>query len=69
MHGECNGGFSKFIGKSSAGRAELWGIYESLSLAKDLGFLIVELNVDSNITIDMLNSGKTTNMDGYLLVK
>lgn len=69
MHGECMGDFSKFIGNCSARRVELWGIYEGLSLANDLGFSRVELNVNSIITIEMLKSRQATNMDRYSLVK
>lgn len=51
------------------GQSKLWRIYEGLPHVKDLGFSRVELNVDSTVIIEMLNSGNATYMDGYSLVK
>ncbi|XP_058726361.1 uncharacterized protein LOC131597700 [Vicia villosa] len=67
--GGCKGGFSKFLGNCSTEKAELWGIFAGLSLAKDLGCNKVEVNMDFIKTIEMIKSGKDMNMDSYTLVK
>lgn len=62
-------GFSKFVGDSSAYIAELWGVYEGLQLAKQKGFSHVELQVDSKIVADGLNSGSIGSSSGWSLIR
>ncbi|EOY00068.1 Ribonuclease H protein, putative [Theobroma cacao] len=42
-HGMWNGGFSLKVGKCTAYREELWGVYEGLLLAWDLGYRKIDL--------------------------
>lgn len=42
-------GFSRNLGKATAFEAELWGVFEGLCLARSLGFLQMELRLDSTI--------------------
>jgi ribonuclease HI len=51
------GGFSKYVGMCSAYVAELWGVYEGLRYARRLGFILVELNVDSLVVAKTLMDG------------
>ena len=48
-------GFSVHIGLCSITTADLWGIWEGLNLALDLGFRRVELESDSSCTINLVN--------------
>ncbi|MCH80696.1 ribonuclease H protein [Trifolium medium] len=50
--GEWLGGFAKGVGDCSAFMAELWGVFEGLSYARRLGFMAVELNIDS-VTVEV----------------
>jgi ribonuclease HI len=45
--GEWLGNFAKRIGMRGVYMAKLWGVYEGLRYARELGFHAVELNVDS----------------------
>jgi ribonuclease HI len=51
-------GFSKFLGSTTAYMAEVWGLYEGLSLARSLGIERLEVQVDSEALV------KATNKDG-----
>ncbi|KAK9002804.1 hypothetical protein V6N11_060384 [Hibiscus sabdariffa] len=46
-------GFSKFIGVYSALEAELWGIYIGLSLAYELGYRRLEVELDNLNAINL----------------
>jgi ribonuclease HI len=66
--GEWLGGFAKKLGICSAYVAELWGVYEGLRLARRLGFNVVELNVDSLLVANVLNSHRCSSPMGRALV-
>ncbi|GAU51253.1 hypothetical protein TSUD_412460, partial [Trifolium subterraneum] len=44
-------GFSKFLGNTSAYMAEVWGLYEGLSMARNLGIERLEVQVDSEVLV------------------
>ncbi|KAK2378078.1 TMV resistance protein N [Trifolium repens] len=44
-------GFSKFLGNTSAYMAEVWGLYEGLSMARSLGIERLEVQVDSEALV------------------
>ncbi|PNY10193.1 ribonuclease H [Trifolium pratense] len=56
--GEWLGGFAKNLGICSAYVAEQWGVYAGFRLARRLGFKAVELNVDSLLVANVLNSNQ-----------
>ncbi|MCI30277.1 putative non-LTR retroelement reverse transcriptase, partial [Trifolium medium] len=47
----------------------LWGVFEGLKYARRLGYDVVELNVDSMVVKQALNSGLAGNLSGQALVK
>jgi ribonuclease HI len=67
-HGEWLGGFAKGIGLCSAFVAELWGVYEGLSLAYRMRFKYVELEVDSEAVVRVLKKGCSENFAGCSLL-
>ncbi|MCH94217.1 ribonuclease H protein, partial [Trifolium medium] len=67
--GEWIVSFAKYIGKSSAFVAEMWGVVEGLRLAKRMGFRKVELNVDSETVVNAIRSGKLCSSVGVALAK
>lgn len=61
-------GFSKNLGHASAYVAELWGAWEGLKIAKDKGFRLVELQMDSSVVVNCLNGEKNGSFSGWSLV-
>lgn len=53
---ECQEDFYKGVGLCSAFRAELWGVFQSLSLFRRLGSRKVELSVNSILIVKSLKS-------------
>ncbi|WCJ40291.1 DNAse I-like superfamily protein [Euphorbia peplus] len=55
---DCTGawihGFAKKIGSCSVLKAELWGIYEGLNLAWNLGHKKITVEVDSKLSVDLI---------------
>jgi ribonuclease HI len=68
-HGEWLGGFAKGVGLCSAFVAELWGVFEGLSLAYRPGFRNVELEVDSETVVCVIKTGCLKSNGGYSLLK
>jgi len=66
--GEWLGGFAKRIGKCSAYMAELWGVYEGLRYIRRLGFQAIEVEVDSSLVVNILNSNKNGSIMGSSVV-
>ncbi|MCI08269.1 putative non-LTR retroelement reverse transcriptase [Trifolium medium] len=66
--GEWLGGFAKCIGRCNAYLAELWGVFEGLKYVKRLGFRAVEVNVDSLMVANILNSNQEGSPMGRALV-
>jgi ribonuclease HI len=66
--GEWLGGFAKRIGKCSAYMAELWGVYEGLRYVRRLGFQAIEVEIDSSLVVNILNSNKIGSIMGSSLV-
>ncbi|GAU46467.1 hypothetical protein TSUD_402340 [Trifolium subterraneum] len=67
--GDWIGGFAKHVGSCSAFVAELWGVLEGLNYAWKLGFKKVELEIDSAIVVDAVNSGETNSAMGIALIR
>ncbi|PNY00696.1 ribonuclease H [Trifolium pratense] len=67
--GEWLGGFAKGVGNCSAFVAELWGVYEGLSYARRLGFMKVELNIDSVTVVNVLTKGTLQSLARAMLVR
>ncbi|GAU32235.1 hypothetical protein TSUD_53620 [Trifolium subterraneum] len=44
-------GFAKFLGNTTTYMAEIWGLYESLCLARNLGITRLEVQVDSEALV------------------
>ncbi|GAU10806.1 hypothetical protein TSUD_425900, partial [Trifolium subterraneum] len=53
-HGEWLGGFARCVGLCSAFVAELWGVLEGLRCVQRLGFSNVELNIDSEVVVQVM---------------
>jgi ribonuclease HI len=66
--GEWLGGFAKNFRICSAYVAELWGVYEGLRLARRMRFNVVELNVNSLLVANVLNSHHCSSPMGRALV-
>ena len=62
------GRFAKRIGKCSAYMAELWGVYEGFRYVRRLGFQAIEVEVDSSLVVNILNSNKNGSIMGSSLV-
>jgi ribonuclease HI len=67
--GEWLGGFAKGLGDCSIESAELWGAWEGLELAWNLGFKQVELRMDALNVVKMLNREKVVTSFGWNLCK
>ncbi|CAJ2675557.1 unnamed protein product [Trifolium pratense] len=67
--GEWLGGFAKGVGSCSAFVAELLGVYEGLSYARRMGFMFIELNIDSAMVVQVINTGRLKSPFGLTLVK
>jgi ribonuclease HI len=68
-HGEWLGGFAKGVGTCSAFVAELWGVFEGLKFAKRLGFMAIELNIDSSVVVQVIKTGRLNSSVGMTLVR
>ncbi|GAU12817.1 hypothetical protein TSUD_73040 [Trifolium subterraneum] len=66
--GEWLGGFAKGVGECSAFIAELWGVFEGLSLAKRMCFRKVELHIDSVAVVQVISTRKLKSKLGWSLV-
>jgi ribonuclease HI len=49
--------------------AELWGVFEGLTYARRMGFLHIELNIDSMTVVKVIKTGNGRNPLGLTLVK
>jgi ribonuclease HI len=47
-------GYSRYIGESTAFIAEIWGIFDGLSIAQQRGCQQVELQIDSQVVVSCL---------------
>ncbi|WCJ37652.1 Polynucleotidyl transferase ribonuclease H-like superfamily protein [Euphorbia peplus] len=61
-------GFARNIGICSVLRAELWGIYDGLTLAWNLGYRKVQVEVDSKLCVDLLTRTDTPSNDSTPLI-
>jgi ribonuclease HI len=68
-HSQWLGGFAKSIGHCSAFIAELWGVFEGLKYARSLGYTAIDLNVDSLIVAQAIQTGRSRSIMGHSLVK
>jgi ribonuclease HI len=67
-HGEWIGGFAKYLGVCSAYVAELCGVLEGLTYARQRGCSKIELNVDSSVVDRAIRSqGKGSPVGGALI--
>jgi len=57
------------LGKCSANVAELWGVLESLRLARRYGFNKVEVHVDSNVVVRSLTRDGDIGVAEFQLVQ
>ncbi|WCJ31853.1 Polynucleotidyl transferase ribonuclease H-like superfamily protein [Euphorbia peplus] len=69
---DCQGswiyGFARKIGRCSVVKAKLWGIYDGLILAWNLGFIKVQVEVDSLLCVDLLHRQSTLSNDLLTLI-
>ncbi|EOY31223.1 Uncharacterized protein TCM_038187 [Theobroma cacao] len=54
-HGNWLCGFSMKLEKCSAFRAELWGIFKGLSLAWELGYRNIDLQIDNRVAVQSIS--------------
>ena len=59
--GEWVGGFSQAIGFTTSVQVELRALKDSLLLAIDLGILNLEIEIDSLMVVELINSSTTSN--------
>jgi ribonuclease HI len=67
--GEWLGGFAKGVGLCSAFVAELWGVLVGLKFVRRLGFLKVELHIDSKAVVQVVETRKLRSSLGVALAK
>jgi ribonuclease HI len=67
--GEWLGGYAKCVGLCSAFVAELWGVLEGLRCVRRLGFMNVELNIDSVAVVQVLKERRFNSSLGSALIK
>jgi ribonuclease HI len=67
--GQWMGGFSRNLGCCTAYIAELWGIYDGLCLARNMGVTKVQAHVDSKVVVQTLNSTNGGSVVGWRLVQ
>jgi ribonuclease HI len=67
--GEWLGGYAKCVGLCSAFVAELWGVLEGLRCVRRLGFMNVELNIDSVAVVQVLKERRFNSSLGGALIK
>ena len=59
--GDSVGGFSRFIGFTTSVQVELRALKDGLLLAIDLEILNLEIEMDSLVAVDLINSSTTSN--------
>jgi ribonuclease HI len=67
--GQWIGGFSKNLGRCNAYLAELWGVYEGLCLARNLGATKLKVLVDSSVVNNTLNGPNKGSVVGWRLIQ
>jgi ribonuclease HI len=67
--GQWLGGFSRNLGCCSAYLAELWGVYDGLCLARNIGVQKVKLHVDSSVVVQTLNNSTGGSIVGWRLIQ
>ena len=60
--GDWEGGFSRAIGVTTSVQAELRALKDGLELAIDLGILNLEIEMDSLVAVELVNSITTPNV-------
>jgi ribonuclease HI len=54
VEGKWISGFSRNLGRCNAYLEELWGVIDGLRIAREKGFVKVELHVDSSVVVRTL---------------
>jgi ribonuclease HI len=67
--GEWLGGYARCVGLCSAFVAELWGVLEGLRCVRRLGFLNIELHIDSVAVVQVLKKRRVNSSMGHALAK
>ncbi|PNX83714.1 ribonuclease H [Trifolium pratense] len=67
--GEWLGGFAKGVGSCSAFVVELWGVFERLKYAKSLGFMAIELNINSSVVVQVIKTDRLKRSVDMTLVR
>ncbi|GAU15206.1 hypothetical protein TSUD_09440 [Trifolium subterraneum] len=62
-------GFAKNLGNTNAYLAELWGFYEGLRLANQMGVHQLEVQLDSSIVVDSIQHGKTGSAKAWSIIR
>jgi ribonuclease HI len=62
-------GFSKSLGSTTAYVAELWGLLEGLSMARSMGFNKLEVQMDSEIIVNIINKHGQGSVSGWSIIK
>ena len=60
--GNWVGGFARFLGNCSSLLAELWALKDGLSLAKNLGFVSICIEVNAGMIVLLLNCTTSVNL-------
>ena len=60
--GNWVGGFARFLGNWSSLLAELWALKDCLSLAKNLGFVSICIEVNAEMIVLLLNCTTSVNL-------
>jgi ribonuclease HI len=68
-NGQWLGGFSRHLGRCSAYIAELWGVFEGLRLARERGISKINVQVDSRVVVQTLNSSNLGSVLGWRLIQ
>jgi ribonuclease HI len=73
MNGFASGkwisGFSKSLGVTTAYVAELWGLFEGLTMTRRLGYKKVDVQMDSTIIVQTINNYSVANASGWGLTR
>ncbi|MCH84271.1 RNA-directed DNA polymerase (Reverse transcriptase), partial [Trifolium medium] len=62
-------GFAKNLGNTNAYMAELWGLYEGLILANNMGVHQLEVQLDSSIVVDSIQHGRIGSAKAWSIIK
>ncbi|GAU39546.1 hypothetical protein TSUD_37990 [Trifolium subterraneum] len=68
-NGQWIGGFSRHLESYGAYLAKLWGVLEGLILARERGITKLEVQVDSIIVVQTLNSTHISSTVGWRLIQ